>query len=111
MIKSIFLIASLIVLAISAITCTNDKIYRQQGENTMTSKTVEQVLKEHTGELLLIPGVVGTAQGLCNKRPCIKVFVIKKNDEINRRIPDMLEGYTVMIEETGEIRALPENQN
>jgi len=111
MIKRISLSASLIVFTICVIACANIKIDSQQEKNTMTSKTIEQVLKDHTSELLLIPGVVGTAQGLCNKRPCIKVFVIKKTHEMNGKIPNMLEGYTVMIEETGEIRALPENQN
>jgi hypothetical protein len=55
--------------------------------------------------------VVGTAKGLCDDKPCIKVFVIEKTLELEKKIPDVLEGYQVMIEETGEIRALPENQH
>jgi hypothetical protein len=76
----------------------------------MTAKTIEEVLKEHTEDLMSIPGVVGTAQGLCDDRDCIKVFVIEKTPELDQKIPNTLEGYPVMIEETGEFRALPRNQ-
>lgn len=76
----------------------------------MPAKTIEEVLKEHTKELMSVPGVVGTALGLCDDTPCIKVYVVKKTSELDQKIPDILEGYPVMIEETGEIRALPENQ-
>ena len=75
----------------------------------MPSKPIEKVLEEHTLELMSIDGVVGTAQGLCNGKPCIKVYVIKKTRQLTQRIPTTLEGYPVVIEETGEFRALPEN--
>ncbi|MEE9610245.1 MAG: hypothetical protein V3W19_03295, partial [Desulfatiglandales bacterium] len=81
------------------------------GENEMERKSIEKVLKEHTDELMSLPGVVGTAQGLCDDQPCIKVFVIEKTPELDQEIPDILEGYPLMIEETGTIRALPENQD
>ncbi len=58
-----------------------------------------------------IPGVVGTAQGLCDGQPCIKVLVIKKTSEIEEKIPETLDGYPVEIESTGEIKALPKNQD
>jgi len=76
----------------------------------MAAKRIEEVLKEHTKELMSVPGVVGTAQGLCDDKPCIKVYVLKKTPELGQKIPDILEGYPVMIEETGEFRALPKNQ-
>jgi hypothetical protein len=67
--------------------------------------TIEEVLSKNTKELMSIPGVVGTAQGLCNRVPCIKILVIEKTAEIIRQIPTTLEGYKVEIIETGEIRA------
>ena len=73
----------------------------------MAAKGIEEVLKEHTNELMTIPGVVGTAEGLCDGKPCIKVYVIKKTPELNNKIPHILEGYPVSIEETGEFKALP----
>ena len=57
---------------------------------------------------MAVPGVVGTAIGICNGMPCIKVYVVKKTPELDRKIPDTLEGYPVMTEETGEFRRLPE---
>jgi hypothetical protein len=79
-------------------------------ENTvqMPSRPIEEVLKEHSYELMSIPGVVGIAQGICNNESCIKVFVTKKTKEIDQRIPDELDGYPVFVEETGEFKALPQ---
>ena len=76
---------------------------------TMAEKPIEQVLKEHTGQLMALPGVVGTAQGLCGNSPCIKIYVAELTDELKKTIPSRLEGYEVDIEETGEFRALPKN--
>ena len=98
-----------IVIGTSVVGCATFSNY--QGRNTMVAKTIEQVLKEQTKELMCVPGVVGTAQGLCDQKPCIKVYVIKKTPELEQKIPDILEGYVVIVEETGEIRAFPENQD
>lgn len=74
----------------------------------MASKTIEQVLKEHTEELMALPGVVGVAQSLCDERDCIKVYVANMTPELEQKIPKELDGYQVDIEVTGEFRALPE---
>lgn len=74
----------------------------------MSGRTIEEVLKAHTGELMSLPGVVGTAQGLCANQPCIKVYVEKMGAGTGEKIPDSIEGYPVEIEETGMFRALPE---
>ncbi len=73
----------------------------------MPKKSIEEVLSEHTRDLMSLSGVVGAGQGLCNGQPCIKVFVIKKTHELEEKIPKTLEGYPVVIEETGRIRAFP----
>ena len=52
-----------------------------------------------------IPGVVGTAVGLCDDKPCIKVLVVRTTPELRRAIPDSLEGYRVILDETGTVRA------
>jgi len=74
----------------------------------MMSKSIEEALKKHTRELMALPGVMGTAQGLCEKKPCIKVFVIKRTVDLEREIPKTLDGYPVSIVETGQIRSFPE---
>ncbi len=77
--------------------------------NPMAARAIDEVLKEHAKAVMSIPGVVGIGQGLCKGTPCIKVFVIKKTPELDRKIPNTLEGYQVVVEETGEVRALPKN--
>ena len=98
-----------IAVALSAAGCAGKNSVYDRRENAMPEKTIQEVRKEHTGELMAVPGVVGTAIGMCNERPCIKVYVVKKTPELDRKIPDTLEGYPVMTEETGEFRRLPEN--
>jgi hypothetical protein len=110
-IRKTALYITLTIFAVSIATCTNQNADHREGKNTMASQTIEQVLKEHSNELMSIPGVVGTAQGLCDGQPCIKIFVIKKTSEIEEKIPETLEGYPVEIESTGEIKALPKNQD
>ncbi len=74
-------------------------------ENSMQDKTIEAVLKQYTGWLMLLPGVVGTAAGECAGQPCIKVYVSKKTPDLLRQIPSDIEGFTLAVEEAGEIRA------
>ncbi len=79
----------------------------EQWEDRTAEKTVEAVLNQHRYWLMSVPGVVGTAIGDCAGKPCIKVLVIEKTEELVGKVPRSLEGYPVIIEESGEIRALP----
>lgn len=73
---------------------------------TMPERTLEQVQEEHTDEWMAIPGVEGTAIGLSEGKPCIKIFTSLKPQQLRDKIPSTVEGYPVIIEETGEFRAL-----
>lgn len=73
---------------------------------SMTERTIEQVQEEHTDEWMAIPGVEGTAIGLFEGKPCIKIFTSSKPQEVRAKIPSTVEGYPVIIEETGAFRAL-----
>ncbi len=101
------------LMAVGVIGCASGRIAArgatpgQEKDNTMKVKTIEEALKEHTRGLMSVPGVAGTALGLCDGKPCIKVFAVKKTPELQRKIPRILEGYPVIVEETGEIRTLP----
>jgi len=77
----------------------------EQG-GVMPGKTIEQVLKERTDEWMDIPGVEGTAIGLFEGKPCIKIFASSKPQELRAKISSAVENYPVIIEETGAIRAL-----
>ena len=70
------------------------------------TRTIAEALKDLTDRVMSIPGVVGTAEGLCEGRPCLKVFLTKKTPELLRQIPTVLDGYPVITEETEAFRAL-----
>ena len=72
----------------------------------MPERTIEQVQEEHTDAWMAIPGVEGTAIGLSEGKPCIKIFTSGKPQQLRDKIPSTVEGYNVIIEETGEFRAL-----
>jgi len=78
--------------------------------NIMRAKTIEAALKEHTAKLMSIAGVVGAAQGICGDKPCIKIFVIEKTPALTQQIPEIIEGFPVDLEESGEIHAYPEKE-
>jgi hypothetical protein len=72
----------------------------------MPQLTIEQVLEKHTDQWMAMTGVVGTGIGESGGKPCIKIFVVKKTDELGKKIPTTVDGYPVTIEETGEFKAL-----
>ena len=79
---------------------------REKELSTLPGKTIEQVLKDNTSKWMDIQGIEGTAIGLCNDQPCIKIFTSIQPEEIQTMIPAALEGYPVVIEYTGSIRPL-----
>lgn len=72
----------------------------------MPDKTIEQVQKEHTPLWIAIPGVEGIAVGLSDNKPCITIFSSIEADELRDKIPSEVEGYSIIIKETGTFRAL-----
>ena len=78
-----------------------------QNGSSSPKREINGVLGAHDKELLAIPEVVGAYVGTLEDRrtPCLKVMVVEKTDS-QRAIPRSIEGYPVVIEVTGEIRAL-----
>jgi len=74
----------------------------------MQEKPIEVVLNDNSSILMELPGVVGIGQGEYNGDPCIKLFMAKKSPELPKQLPEFLGGYRVIVEETGEFRALGE---
>ena len=96
------------ILLAGSTTGHSDRLTTERGEGrTMPAKTIEEALKEHTDALMAIPGVVGVAEGRLGGKPCIRVFVIDQTPQLQQQIPRALHGYPVVVEPTGEIRALP----
>ena len=69
-------------------------------------KPIEQVLQERSERLMALSGVVGVGQGLSPSKPYIKVYVVRKTSALLEQIPREIEGYSVVVEETGEFRKL-----
>lgn len=95
----------MIILVISAaiINCEPEK---EKG-TSMPDRDINLVMKDHVDDLMAIPGVVGVAIGeLDDGTPCIKIFVVEVSDELNRKIPELIEGHPVEIVESGIIRTL-----
>jgi tetratricopeptide (TPR) repeat protein len=72
----------------------------------MASRPIEDVLKDHTPKLMALDGVVGTAQGEENGRPCIMVYLARDTEALRQAIPTQIEGYPVKLQVTGEITPL-----
>lgn len=73
----------------------------------MPTRPIEAVQEAHTPALVAIPGVVGTFIGAtADGKPCIKIMVVERTAELERRLPRTLEGHPVEILESGRIRPL-----
>ena len=72
----------------------------------MPEQTIEQVQEKHTDEWMAIPGVQGTAIGMSDGKPCILILSSVKPETLQDKIPSQVEGYPVIIRETGAFRAL-----
>lgn len=103
-------VLSAVVISAAAILCgcRKDGITKSERGYRMPARTIEQVLKENTDAWMAIDGVEGTAIGLYKGKPCIKIFTSVKAQELRDKIPPAIEGYPVIIEQTGVFRALDE---
>lgn len=86
--------------------CSHNSTSDIEHGGVMPDKTIEQVLKERTDEWMAIPGVEGTAIGLSENKPCIRILSSVRPQQLRGKIPSTVEDYPVIIEETGEFRAL-----
>lgn len=86
--------------------CFTETPCHDEGQQDMPSKTIQEVQEAHTPAWMVLPGVVGTAIGQQDGRPCIKVYVAEATDELKAKIPPTVEGYPVALEVTGEFHAL-----
>jgi hypothetical protein len=66
---------------------------------------MNEVQEEHQKHLLAIPGVVGIGQGISQGKPCFRIYVDKLTPELSAKIPMTIEGYPVVVLQTGAIKA------
>ena len=73
--------------------------------------TITEVLEKHTDKWMEIPGVIGTGEGKSDDKPCITILMANNYETIKKKIPKTVEGYKVVFQETGEVRALTPKKN
>jgi hypothetical protein len=81
---------------------------KRKDTNTLNerNRSVEQVFDIHRDSLLSIPGVVGAGIAKLDDKPCIMIMVRQKGQYAEGQLPKELDGYKVIIHETGDLKAL-----
>jgi hypothetical protein len=67
--------------------------------------SIQEIQQKHQYDLMQIPGVVGVGIGLDADESVLVVMVAKQTRTIERKVPKHLDGYRLVIQETGVIRA------
>src|SRR5262245_10357278 len=87
--------------------CRETPPSRTKTDVPVSAIPLADVIQKRAPELMKIPGVVGVAEGaLPDGSPCLRIYVVAKNPEIERALPTTLDGWTVDIEESGPIEAM-----
>ena len=92
------------VLALSALAlgCKSSR----ESAMTPSSRPLSAVLAEQAPRLMAIPGVVAVAEGEnAAGRPCVRIWATGA-DKVRARLPKSIEGYDVVVEEEGPIKAM-----
>jgi hypothetical protein len=101
------LVVCFVFILTNATGCEQRPSNKPRNETAQPMKTIDDVIKQYADSLMAIPGVVGVYHGLNeNGTDCLKVMVKKKSSELEGRIPKKLEGFDVVIDETGEIKPM-----
>jgi hypothetical protein len=70
------------------------------------SRTLSAVLAEHAPRLMTVAGVVAVAEGQnASGRPCVKIWATGA-DTVRTHLPRSIEGYDVVVEESGPLEAM-----
>jgi hypothetical protein len=101
----------LVVAPTPAATSASQAEHAHGGDKAMAARAIARGLQQHTAALMSLPGVVGTAQSLCDGQPCIKVFVVQSTPALEQQIRHILAGYPVAIQETGTMQSRPPQPN
>ncbi|NIP38343.1 MAG: hypothetical protein GWO07_05570 [Candidatus Dadabacteria bacterium] len=100
-----YLVKVFSVIFLTVLLNTNISVLEENSQSKVNNKPIITVLEENTDFLMSTKGVVGIAQGLCEGKDCIKVYVVKKTAEILEEVPKSLDGYKIEIVETDVIKA------
>jgi hypothetical protein len=62
---------------------------------------IPAILERYLLEWMMIPGVLGAAEGVHRGKPSVLVLVEKKTRELEKLFPERLEGVRVVLKEVG----------
>jgi len=65
---------------------------------------IPAILERHTLEWMIMPGVVGAAEGVHRGKPCVLVLVEKKTRQLEKAFPERIGGVRVVLKEVGRVR-------
>jgi hypothetical protein len=102
-ISAFLTVAMVIVIIGGMLACVRKKDTSTINE---TNRSVEQVFDSHRDSLLSIPGVVGAGIAKLDGKPCIMLMVKEKSQYVEGQIPKEIDGYRVIVHETGELKAM-----
>jgi len=78
----------------------------QESAMNAPSRPLSAVLAEHAPRLMAIQGVVAVGEGEnAAGRPCLKVWATGA-DTVRGKLPKAIDGYDVVVEESGPIQAM-----
>jgi hypothetical protein len=67
--------------------------------------SVAAVIERHSAALLEVPGVVGVAEGERGGHTVVQILVERRTPELVGRLPQSLDGYPVVVVESGVLRS------
>lgn len=80
---------------------------RQVSTVSDSLRPTSEVLASHTPDWMNIPGVTGTGEWQKDGKPAILIFVDSLTDSLKSQLPTEVEGYPVVIKESGKVKAYP----
>ncbi len=96
-----------ILIALGGLTGCSSNSAGDLGKGSLVSeKTIEQVLEDRTDQWMAIPGVEGTAIGIFGNEPCIMILSSVAPQQLGSKIPETLNGYNIVIQQTGTFTPL-----
>jgi hypothetical protein len=67
-------------------------------------RPLAEVIADRAPEWMALPGVVGVYESTDPAGgPCVKLMAERASPELRRRLPDSVEGYPVLLRETGPV--------
>ena len=66
---------------------------------------VENIRVQFESRIMGIEGVVGVGTGLCNDKPCLKIYTSVPTQQVRSKLPEEIIEIDVDFEYVGEIKA------